>query len=180
MSQRDRRIAETIDVLENDEARDAKWRFFITFSRFEYALKGAGFRHDIPPRRGGKGPPGVGPDWNGFARRKENEAAFARDGSEALQAARAYFEKEPPRRQIVRDGKLDWHDEVTSDAPNDLDWLLCMVRQVRNNVFHGAKFSTRQNRIRNDDLIRHAQAILEAVLEYDPKVREYFCDVVRQ
>jgi hypothetical protein len=185
MSQRDRRIAETIDVLENDEARDAKWRFFITFSRFEYALKRAGFLRSRRRRRNDKGPPGAEPDWDKFERRKENEAAFAADCSKALQAARTYFEKQPPKRQVVKDGMLGWEKGGTPDASKDhLKWLLCEVRCVRNNLFHGGKFpaslGSPDDPRRNKYLIGHAQCILEAVLEYDPKVREYFCDVVRQ
>jgi hypothetical protein len=176
MSHGDTRIAQTIDVLANDEARKAAWQFFITFSRFEYALKRAAFVCATTTQC-----EDAKPNWDHFA--TDYNEAFAADSTRALRRAIDYFNEFPPRKQIVTDKKLDWKKDATPVAPrNHLSWLLCMVRRVRNNLFHGGKFPEvpEDDPSRNKTLMEHAQSILEAVLEYDPKVRECFCDVVRQ
>ena len=78
--------------------RDLVFRFFLTFSRFEYALKRAGFIT-------GSGSD-IKPGWDKFS--AKHRSAFNPSSSTELQQAVDYFSEHPPRKQILNDGCLDW------------------------------------------------------------------------
>jgi hypothetical protein len=140
-------------------------RFFLVFSRFEYALKRAGFTN--PKRRAEAA-------WDRFA--TENDARFGASSTSKLQAACVYFLQHPPLRQIQKNGVLDW--EVPNQLINEplLKRLLLMVRSVRNNMFHGGKFPMMpvDEPARNVTLLRHALVILETSVKLDGEVERLF------
>ncbi len=98
---------------------------FTLFSRFEYALKAAGFHK-------GEGP--AEPDWDRFAsvvrlQFEECDIAEFKISASAILAA-------PPRKQVIRDGRLDWEDAHPVGV-SDAERIFIYVRRVRNNLFHG-------------------------------------------
>src|SRR6266496_3876644 len=90
------------------------FRFFIIFSRFEYALKRAGF---VTAK--------AEPAWDDFA--KEHRTDFAPDKTATLKTACAYFEANPPRKQICTGKELSWSPQMKRTNEPQLAWLLCMV-----------------------------------------------------
>lgn len=104
--------------------------FFRTFSRMEYALKAAG--HFVKNQRKAE------PDWPGFA--ATVEAAFAACDSRAVKEAADFILREPPRKQINVNNRIEW-DSTPPQAADQIDLLLAYVRRVRNNLFHGGKFN---------------------------------------
>ena len=103
------------------------FHFFIIFSRFEYTLKRGGF---ITAK--------AEPAWDDFA--KKHRKDFALDKTAALKAACAYFEAHPPRKQTCVGASSSWSRQLKRTNEPQLVWLLCMVRRVRNNLFHGGKY----------------------------------------
>jgi hypothetical protein len=138
------------------------FRMFREFSRFEYALKAAGRR----PQNGD-----AKADWGGFA--GEIDPAFQdRVGKDrTLRTAVNYFVAKPPKKERVVDNALVWKATPAGGA-NSTDDLLIYVRRVRNNLFHGGKYSRNWlDPERSEPLIRHSLTILSACLELSPEVR---------
>jgi len=132
-------------VQENVTLQLAK-EFFVIFSRFEYALKQAGFV---------RGNNHVQPDWNRFAEQYGEVFRNRAQNNQLVREAMSYFCQAPPRKQVLRDGQLKWEDtqedrqiQKGGQEPTLL-WLTIMVRRVRNNLFHGSKkmFGTRERDI---------------------------------
>jgi len=107
--------------------------FSIMFSRFEYALKRN--KYCKKSRHGN-----AEPDWHKFA--QEHDKLFNEEKCPQLKAAVQYLSEKPPKRQVVNnDGQLDWKDrELNSKLL--LENLICSVKGVRNNLFHGGKFES--------------------------------------
>lgn len=143
-------------------------QFFVTFSRFEYALKRAGFLEN----RGY-----ASPDWDSFAKEIEPKLASIQDAE--FTNAQTYLLQHPPKKQIVKmpGNKLDWEEEDSSRVPKNATYLLQMVRRVRNNLFHGGKYPERPvsgRRLRNSELLHACMTILEKCLPLDEKVKHFF------
>ena len=157
------KLFEHLDVDEKTVAS-----FFIVFSRFEYALKRAGYVH------GGNG--GVWANWDKFS--SELKDTFEPDKMSELQEAVGYLQDHPPRRQIVKAGRLGWRECERSESESLVQWLLRLVRTVRNNLFHGGKFPELpvQDPSRNTKLLQSCLIVLEACLELHPEVRHRFLD----
>ena len=139
-------------------------QLFLTFARFEYALKAAGFyerRHDDDAR----------PDWTEFAR--SVSGVLNNPPDPGLQAAIKYIVEHPPQKQIIRDGTLNWREGLPPTQPgNQADLVIMLVRRVRNNLFHGGKFSGQWfNPARSKLLLKHSLTILLGCLEASPEVR---------
>lgn len=147
-----------------DELDQLSFKLFETFARCEYALKAAEFRTGNHNR--------VEADWTRFA--GEVADALENPPDAALAAAIAYIGEHPPRKQVLRDGALDWSD-TPPDSENDIDLLLAYVRRVRNNLFHGGKFNGRWlEPQRSEELLTHCLVILNAVVGAHPGVREAY------
>lgn len=101
-------------------------KFFIIFSRFEYALKSANYIK------------GINPNWDSFA--SSINGNFDKERSEELKEAVEYIVNNPPKIQDITEGKLIWKDRVfPKNAPLTLR-LSLSIRDIRNNLFHGGKF----------------------------------------
>lgn len=149
--------------------------FFLTFARFEYALKAAGlFRPRTRRRTRSQRPeeyPDAEPDWPRFAQSIRH--AFQSDATPELSVACRYLFDYPPYREVVADDHLMWETRALPDDQPELDRLLLYVRWVRNNLFHGGKFSPVHGGLgRNITLINHSLVILRACLDLSPDVRE--------
>jgi hypothetical protein len=152
-----------VDKMTPKQVRMLVLRFFIIFSRFEYALKRAEFVTASAQ-----------PGWDQFA--KAHRKDFAPDKTTSLKAACEYFESSPPRKQICDSKKLSWSPQIKRTNEPRLAWLLCMVRRVRNNLFHGGKYPIAYDGepSRNRLLLRHAITVLDACLALDASVESHF------
>jgi len=153
--------------------------FFLTFSRFEYALKVSGFfkmpnqtRHD--PRC----PPAAEADWDSFA--VSLRGIFSENRTERLRQASEYLLDSPPNKQvIIKDGcgwAIAWETPIRPRHETDIEFILRMVRSVRNNLFHGGKHNIElhEQTERTEQLLRSSLAILNECLTLSPRVKDVF------
>ena len=90
-----------------------------------------------------------------------------------MQTAVDYFKVNPPRKQTVDGGRVEW-SSVDPGTQLELDRLLVLVRRVRNNLFHGGKFQGATSDPSLDEmLLSQSLVILEACVEFDPDVGRY-------
>lgn len=137
--------------------------FFIFFSRLEYSLKAAGYNN-------GEGDAEV--DWRKFAESVEH--VFTDPASVELGAAIDFILNEPPKKQIIRNGILEWSSSKPSTNLNS-DLTLIYIRRVRNNLFHGGKFNDHWfSPERSEPLIKNSLIILRACLKANKEVNNAF------
>lgn len=138
-------------------------RLFRVFSRAEYALKAAGYNN---------GDGAAEANWRRFA--LAVEGLIANPANLELQEAIYFFFNEPPKKQVIASGVIQW--EVSEPATNSqADKLLIYVRRVRNNLFHGGKFNSHWfEPERSEPLLRHSLSILTACVESVPAIREAY------
>ena len=146
---------------------DLLLEFFLTFARFEFALKDVGFV--TGDHREAK------PDWNSFGRSLDLAEARREPG---FAAAYEYLSLQPPARQVLVAGGLAWDTAVPFSTPARMDQVLQLVRRIRNNLFHGGKFNDEMHSgpERNRLLPQHALAILRRCRELSPAVARSFGD----
>jgi len=146
--------------------KDLLLNFFLTFSRFEYALKSSGFfkrHHPAPPRR-----PEAEPDWDRFA--VSLRRSFDLGATIELQEACDYLLDSPPNKQIIIDDGVAWETPVRLDNHTDIEFLIRMIRRVRNNLFHGGKYNigVHEDAQRTEKLLRCALIVLQSCLDLSP------------
>jgi hypothetical protein len=130
--------------------------FLAVFARYEFALKASGFAEGDDAKAA----------WDRYAR--NIDAGLTQLNSAELTAAVDYLLGQPPKKQILVNGKLQWRD-----APPDVhlpraEQALLMVRRVRNNLFHGGKFIPGDER--DQVLVNHSLVVLQACLPLDADV----------
>lgn len=147
--------------------------FFLTFARFEFALKNAGF-FKRPRIIDPADPPDARPDWDCFA--ASVRQALAQDKTPEFVEACEYLLDHPPAREVLLDGSLMWEEKAPSAHLPLADRVLQCVRRVRNNLFHGAKFNSIHDTDpgRNDRLLRCSMAVLRASLRGSASVDAHF------
>lgn len=147
------------------DQREIVFHFFAAFSRFEYAMKAAGWA------RSGKGD-AAEPDWD----RVVKELKRAPEEDKARVRARAgILLTAPPRKQILRKGSLGWQEAGKSG--DDLRQLIDSLKRVRNNLFHGGKYTDHGVYLsdRALQLMTAAHGVLEEMLTIAT-----FCDVAER
>ena len=148
-------------VLDN-ELDQLAFEFFKIFAQYEYALKRTGYTRF----RNGK----IFLDWDRYAREKGQLVWELRHKNQNLLNAIEYLLKEPPKKQILIEGKLCWKDASRGKTVDD---LFAHVRRVRNNLFHGGKFGGEWLAPdRSRELINNSLIILRAQKMADEKIRE--------
>ncbi|MEW6325604.1 MAG: hypothetical protein AB1515_09495, partial [Nitrospirota bacterium] len=115
--------------------RELLLEFFLTFARFEFALKQAGFLKQSSRER-----PDAKPDWDSFA--QELRGVFQSSGNPQLLQACDHLLLNPPWREVVINGATGWDSSAEDDQLSEVEQLLRYVRRVRNNLFHGGKFTS--------------------------------------
>jgi hypothetical protein len=136
--------------------------FFIVFSRFEFALKRAGyFRGDDN---------NVIPDWDLFSNTFSN--IYDNAASPDFQEACEYYTEHPPQKQVVQDGKIIWKKNEQGSGESELHWILRSIRIVRNNLFHGGKFPF--DIVRDTNLLYYGLVILQECLKFDRNLERTF------
>ena len=101
--------------------------FFREFARYEYCLKATGLREESRAAKA---------SWTKYA--AEVADVIEAPQSDSLEQAIAYFTDHPPKKQIIKDGVLDW-DETLPDYKSKAELVLLLVCRVRNNLFHGGQ-----------------------------------------
>ena len=151
--------------------KDLLLNFILTFSCFEFALKSSGLYK--PPGRNDD--PNTGyraePDWDSFARSLRGR--FQTASSPHLAIACEYLLMNPPWREVVANGVLMWDAAAVSDTLSDVEKLIWYIRRIRNNLFHGGKFSTLpvSDRRRNSELMEYSLVVLRECLRLSNPVR---------
>ena len=126
------------------------------FARFEFALKARGYALGDGSR--------VNPDWDRFA--KAITPQFDRNADREFATAVQYLLTQPPKKQILNGRKLEWCDAPPDGNQCKAKQVLLMVRRVRNNLFHGGKFSedTSSSPNRDSSLVENSLVVLRTCL----------------
>jgi len=146
--------------------RELLLEFFLRFSRVEFALKASGFAlGDVE---------GVRPNWNGFAISLRGK--FHKTANPELLQVCDFVLNDPPRRQVLVDGRLAWNTQAQAVGEADVEFLIKMVRSVRNNLFHGGKYNIalHEDTARSEALLRNCLIILEECVDLSPVVKQAF------
>ena len=148
--------------------RNLVLRFVCFFSRFEFALKASGFLKG--DERGAEA------DWDMLSNSLTGTLISA-DG-QSLQAAVNALLAKPPKKQVVREGRLAWTEPALGSGESNEAYVLRLVRQVRNNLFHGGKYpypdGPLQGTERNKELLRAGLEVLGACLRVSPELGRAF------
>lgn len=145
----------------NDDHRNTIIDFFISFARFEGALKVANYLKPNQKR--------AEPNWDGFTNQIAN--VFDKNRTESVLIATEYLLMKPPKIQVVLDGQLMFECR-NMEGWSDIKIICQSIRDIRNNLFHGSKFHGEISR--NQDLMKNAMVILEELLYLCPDVRNNF------
>jgi len=163
---------QTIEQLVKSEDYARMIAFYFFFSRFEYALKRAGYYVNAPSgRRSPKREINAEADWPRYGRDKSAFAAKIDPGVVKL------LKDSPPQKQIVSNGCLGW-SAALPNADGDFDFLLLLVRRIRNNLFHGEKCpqGAEEDVTRNVALMDAGLSIMQSCLDEDDDLRRRFLE----
>lgn len=162
-----KRLNETITV----EGQNLINEFFVTFSRFECALKASGFAQGDAEK--------VNPNWDTFtASIRESFDIEAR--TESVNNAIDYLSNNPPRVQNYANGQLGWRARVFQPNEPLVNKLSLSIRDIRNNLFHGGKFNGnyQEDVSRNFILLNHSIEILNHWLKLSQPVKQKFLEPI--
>jgi hypothetical protein len=157
----------TVKAIADDA--DLVFTYFGLFARFEYALKREGYvladKNDVAHAH-----------WDNYANNLKGRFAGIKDP--AFLRAVALFDEHPPQKQILlKPGdSLDWMASKRGDGESTEQFVLRMVRVVRNNLFHGGKFPSGPvwDEARNGALLRTGIVVLNVCLNLDKGLRDVF------
>jgi hypothetical protein len=140
--------------------------FLVTYSRFEYALKRAGYTKNE----------------NGDAEANiekfisDKKMNFSKKNNESLESAVNYLLSYPAEKQTIKDGKLGFGKHVGTTQGPDICRLYHCIRITRNNLFHGGKYPHKPitDPSRNMELIENSIIVLNEFIKLDDNVKEHF------
>ena len=140
--------------------------FLAVFSRMEYALKAS--KYAI---RAGNG---VNASWDRFA--NDIDESFNQVNDNSFKGAVEYLLSRPPRKQVIRNGELDFTDREIDEKQSRAQQTLLMVRTVRNNLFHGGKHLPlgEMEEGRNQALVEHSLTVLKRCILLHDVVRQHY------
>ena len=110
-------------------------------------------------------------EWRGRFKKVKN-AKF--------QQAVGFLKREPPKKQIAEpNGVLDWVDSKQGPGESDEQYVLRLIRTIRNSLFHGGKFPTCPvfDEARNHKLLLAGIVVMIQCLRLRDSVREVFKEV---
>lgn len=120
--------------------RELLLNFFLTFSRFEYALKASNyFIRPHATTNNTLRPPDAKPDWVRFAVSLRD--TFQKNKNDQLLEACEYIIESPPWKQVIVNNGVAWESPIRPERETDIEFILRMIRCIRNNLFHGGKFN---------------------------------------
>ena len=151
----------------NEDGLKIVYRFFITFSRFEFALK----ESLIYAHQQGNY---VEPNWDVFTNAIEGNFNPAK--TKELKDAVDYILQHSPKKQYLENGLILWRDRVFAKNVSDLKRLNNHIRDIRNNLFHGSKFNGnyQPDISRNIKLLISSLIILDEWLNLEANVAHLF------
>ena len=87
-----------------------------------------------------------------------------------------YFVKRPPRKQVLRNGAIDFKEQAIAEEQALAQQVLLMIRTVRNNLFHGGKHlpDGEAEAGRNEKLVDQGLLILKHCVYLDDRVRSRY------
>jgi hypothetical protein len=100
---------------------------------------------------------------------------FNKKKNTELSDAVNYILAHPPRIQKYIDGQIAWQNRIFNNQP-EINRLSQSIRDIRNNLFHGGKFTGRyeQDASRNVKLLKSAMIILDEWLLLSEPVKRAF------
>jgi hypothetical protein len=140
--------------------------FFITFSRFECALKASSYVNSKNDK--------VTANWDRFL--NSIQLVFDQGISEELNVAVEYLINNPPRIQTLNSGNVTWTDRVLQRNQPKINKLGQSIRDIRNNLFHGGKFNGiyQEDISRNYLLLKYSIIVLNDWLSHNNTVKQNF------
>jgi hypothetical protein len=144
--------------------------FFISFARFECALKNCQFISLEGDR--------VKPNWDTFI--NSIRQPLSRPSPLGYENATNFILTNPPRIQILNNGTLDWRERVFPQNTDDITKLKQHICDIRNNFFHGGKFQGiyHPDISRNYRLIEYALITLNYWLTLNINVNQSFSEQI--
>jgi hypothetical protein len=139
--------------------------FYLTFSRYEFALKATGFAKQTDR--------GAQVDWDKLA-------TSLGDLDNLLGSRRSEFEElldRPPKRLNLLEGnQLKWLDDPPKASWTPTRIFLYRVQAVRNNLMHGSKFIEQESLdpVRETKLLASAVNAISIILDHFPSTRDAF------
>lgn len=163
-----------IDSLYNsitDEGLSLINEFFITFSRFECALKASGFHNE----NNGK----VTANWDTFVASIREE--FDSGRTDSLKSAVDYLTQHPPKVQAINGNSLVWNERNFDQNVPIVNRLCLSIRDIRNNLFHGGKFqgNYQEDVSRNYKLLKSSIVVLNEWLRLNNIVKDNFLQPIQ-
>lgn len=151
------------DIQRSKDLKDLVHRVFLVFSRFEFALKRSGFASQSRNRLDVK--------RKELAKKHSNSPLPS-----PLPEDLSHLIENPPRRQKFEDGCLGWQEREVAPKNLTLEWLLDAAYIVRNNLFHGGKWTSLQEPATDEKLLRAALAVIKLALELDKDLCRYYME----
>jgi hypothetical protein len=165
-----KRFIEKLNKTITVEGQTLMTEFFITFSRFECALKASNFVSGNQDR--------VSANWDTFT--ASIAAAFKEEKTATLKDAVEYLIQNPPRVQSLDNGQLSWRNRNFQENEPLINKLSLSIRDVRNNLFHGGKFNGnyQEDVSRNFILLKNSITILNEWLELSAAVKQNYLEPI--
>ena len=138
-------------------------KFFLSFARFEYALKTSGFLENKSY---------ASPDWNAYAESIEAQM----NEKPSIQESLEYFVAHPTKSQDNINGRVQYVETPFENQCSTFTWAIRMIKRVRNNFFHGGKYRDLvvEDSLRNTTLLNHSLIVLNECLKIDNEVSRHF------
>ncbi|MBD2067228.1 hypothetical protein H6F93_06760 [Leptolyngbya sp. FACHB-671] len=150
------------------ESQNLTYKVFRVFSRFEFALKRSGF---VTQQR-----KQLRIEWRCFAQKH-----VASPLPKPLSSELMYFieAENRPKKQKLENGCLCWEIINSPPEPITLEWLLEAAYTVRNNLFHGGKWTSAiEEPARDEKLLRASLAVIKIAIEMDQDVQFHYTDSI--
>ena len=145
------------------------FEFFSTFSRIECELKKNGFVKPGPYKS-------AQADWDTFA--DEMNPKLHNSESRRFSSAKAFLLEEPPRKQVVSyPGRMVCAENARQENETEARYLFRLVRDVRNNLFHGGKYPDGEyldeQALRDATLLKSCLAVLHECVPVHPRTSAF-------
>ena len=128
------------------------------------------------------GPAGsANPDWPKFADKVDASLASITDAD--FIAAKSFLLHRPPQKQMfVAPNRMRWEPNSRKVGESETEYLLRLVRDVRNNLFHGGKYPSADGgpvdgkALRNSNLLEACLTILDKCRSQNANVETRFAE----
>lgn len=138
------------------------FEFFYKFSRFEFALKANGYLQKTTVGKTAL------PSWKKFANQWYREYV-------ATDEAKQLVDAKPKLQVIAENGELRWECFKTSNYQKELHVVIDALKAVRNNLFHGGKYSADDwdDKERTELLLNLGTNVLDQLAEFTNTQADY-------